>query len=614
MPYVEFDKVDNLDEYARYITKDEKGVEVSGPEGMNDHMAQSIRDEKARFPNSKVKNLAYTIYQSWHPKDSGASPVEKYNEMGKELAERWAPGHMAWVVTHTDKDHIHNHIVICGLHSETGKALNHKKDDIKRLHQVSNDIARENGLPEMKKRVNALEAKLPDAVYKIVANGKKSWMLDMVDKIDFARSASTSFDELVGNLKTLGVDARVEDKNISYFYGDHKKATRGKSLGTKFDKDGLMKAFKENDEKFAKQPGLRERIRADIGAAFDGKGNPLGTPSNLLLESTSHPGLRGKDYGKFTKIDRSRSRTELPAIFDERGGVLYQEMKRAREVSILDYCEQHKIRTKVNEKGQTVLHGKEFVVLGKSEWTNTKNRTKGTIIDFVAIHDETSYLRAVSKINGNPRILLLEPTMGEYKRSYQSFYIPKPKAALPKEATKTLQAFLSSRGMKGEHAESLLKSDRVHVSQDRGIWLMGEKNESALEFREEPNGKWSTKRHGKPSGAFFESITKSKKMVVHRDPFEFVLMKGKGAASPHGGASHFVMLDEGSDHRLNELMAINMHITEVHLAHSARAEEREHDRKMTQEMKTRFNPFDIRVEGIPSDRGLARGRGPEFSL
>ena len=614
MPYVEFQKVDDLDDYARYITKEEKGVEISSPDGAGENMAQEIRNEHSRFPQSRVKNLAYTIYQSWHPEDAGMKTVEEFNALGKKLAERWAPGHMAWVVTHTDKNHVHNHIVICAINSETGKGLVHTRKELKTLHDMSNKLARENGMREMQKRTNDLEAKLPDGVRKLIAKGKKSWVLDMVDKIDYARAASTSFDELRGQLKTLGVDAHIEDKNITYFYGERTKGVRGKSLGTKFDKEGLMNVFKENDEKFAKYPGLRDRIRTDIGAAFDGKGNSLGTPSDLLLESRSHKNLGSKDYGQFTKVERSRARAELPAIFDERGGVLYQEMKRAREVSIFDYCAEHKIKTKMNDKGQTVLAGKEFVVLGKAEWTNTKNSTKGTIIDFVAIHDETSYLRAVAKINKNPRLLLLEPVMGEYKRGFQSFFVPKPRAASPHEARKTLAAFTRARGMATDAAETLLKSDRLHVGHDRSIWLMGDKNESAMEFREEPDGKWRGKRHGKPAGAFFEAIAKGKQIVVHPDPFHFILHHGRGAVSPPGGASHFVMFDAGSSQRLDELLATNHHIAEVHLAHSGRSESQENERKMQRDFAARFNPFDIHVQEFAPARARDKARGPDFSL
>ena len=372
MPIVKQSWVKTPEALEKYLAKDRDAETITtASDGLADEMASAIRDEHAKF-GKNVQNLAITIIQSWHQKESDLYPPEKYNEMGQELAKRIAPGHMAWVVTHTEKNHIHNHIVISSVHSETGKLLKNKHSEIYKLHEANNAIARENGFAVFEKKDRSQETKIPQNVRSMVSRGKESWVFDMIQKVDFARAASTSFDEYVSTLDGLGVRARVEQKNISYTYGDHTKAVRGKTLGNKFNKTGLMKAFKENDERFAKEPGLRDKLRRDLGAAFDGKGNSVGTPSKLLLDSASHPNLGKKDYSQYTKIDRRSRSPELPPIFDERGGILHQEMKKAKSVSILDYVKEHKIQTTMNEKGQTVLRGKEFIVLGdRKTWKNT---------------------------------------------------------------------------------------------------------------------------------------------------------------------------------------------------------------------------------------------------
>ncbi len=616
MAFVELDKVRSPEGMKKYLSKERASPSIeANPEGVTSEMVKEIEAEHARFPKKNLKVLSRTITQSWSPSESNLHSPEKYNQMGRELAEKWAPGHLAWVTTHTDTGHIHNHIVICTVNSETGKILPTKRKDIMRLHKISNEICRENGLSEMGRRVKEPDVNMPKKVRQMVARGRKSWFADLNQKVDFARAATTSFDEYVGVLHELGVQARVENKNISYSYGD-KKGIRGKTLGKNFDKEGLMKAFEENDAKFAKIPGLREQLRGDLRAAFNGKGHPLGTPSDLLLESASYRGGGKKDYSQFTKLDRRQPHADLPAIFDERGGPLYAELKKARGVSILDYCREHKIQTELNKDGKTVLRGRSFVVIEGDTWTNTKNNQKGNIVQFVAIHDETNYVRALAKINKNPRLLLLEAAMGEYKRGYQSFYIPKPKETEKAAAEGALSRLLKSESLPPKAGDALLKTGRVHPGPNGSVWLEGEEKQSAMELRENPNSEWESKRFGKRTGAFFEVLNRSKKLLVFSSPFEFAHFLGQTPNHANKEANILVLFgDEGSEHRLDEILALHTHITEVHLAQSARAERRERDQRLFHDMKRRLDPFSIEVRPLePGGLGKSRGRGPDIGL
>lgn len=616
MAFVRLEKVRTERGLKRYVSKERGSPSVEDKESdVPDEMAREIEAEHARYQRKNLKVLSRTIVQSWSPEESGLYEPEKYNEMGRELAARWAPGHMAWVTTHTDTNNIHNHIVICTVNSETGKILDTKKKDLMRLHQISNEICRENGLSQMGRRVKDLDVNMPDKVRKMVKHGRNSWFADLIQKVDFARAASTSFDEYVGILDELGVRARVENKNISYGYGD-KKAIRGKSLGKNFDKEGLMKAFGENDERFAKVPGLKQQLRGDIRAAYDGKGNSVGAASDLLQRSRSYQGERKKDYGQFTKIDRRNADSDLPAVFDERGGPLYAELKKAKGLQILDYCREHKIKTEVNKDGKTVLKGRSFVVIDGNSWTNTKNDQRGGIVQFVAIHDETTYVRALAKINNNPRLLLFEQALGEYKRGYQSFYIPKPKPQ--KDRTQhALRQVLKSEGVHANAEKSLSQHGGVFAGIDGSLWLMNEKGDAGLEFKEDKtDGKWKAKRHGNSAGLFHESVTKSKRLLVFPDPFTYALFRSQAPSHQHRDASVLVFFGaDDSSRRLDEVLALHTHIAEVFVAQSGKAERHARDEQTFHEMKRRLDPFSIQVQALsPSGLGKERGRGPDIGL
>ncbi|MBK9324295.1 MAG: hypothetical protein IPM97_15330 [Bdellovibrionaceae bacterium] len=261
------------------------------------------------------------------------------------------------------------------------------------------------------------------------------------------------------------------------------------------------------------------------------------------------------------------------------------------------------------------MRGLEFVVVEDKSWTNSKSGRQGTIIDFVKAHKETNELGALAIINKNQKLLLLEQYMGSYQKGVQSFYFPKPKSALPEVAQKTMQSLLRSRGFSESHAASVLKNKSVHVGDNRSVWLMGEKNESALEFKLEPNGEWKQKRHGNPSASFFESLTSSKKMSVHSDPFEFLVLNGSSKAAHTKGANVFVMFDESSEKRMTEVLALNPHIQEVHIMPTQNHKELKQERSFADKMKERFNPFDILVKELSmSDLSHDRTRGHDIGM
>ena len=187
--------------------------------------------------------------------------------------------------------------------------------------------------------------------------------------------------------------------------------------------------------------------------------------------------------------------------------------------------------------------------------------------------------------------------MGEYKRGFQAFYISKPKEAKPLEAKRTLSKFAKAHGLKEDAVDVFHKGKNVHVGIDESVWFFGEKGDSAMEFKPSPDGTWRSKRHGKPSGGFLEKITHSSKMMVFKDPVEFLLFHEKGGATPRGGMSHFVMFDASSSKRLDEILALNSHIKEVHIAQSAPAGAQK-ERNEVHEMNKRFNPFDIHVKEL----------------
>lgn len=113
-----------------------------------DALAEGMLDDNRRSPKGirKDSRLAYHIKLSFSP-DDPVTP-EKVHELGMEFARRITGGEYRFVVTtHTDRHHLHDHIMVCAA-SRYGKHLKAElpKDIIDQWRAVSDEICRREGL------------------------------------------------------------------------------------------------------------------------------------------------------------------------------------------------------------------------------------------------------------------------------------------------------------------------------------------------------------------------------------------------------------------------------------------------------------------------------------
>ena len=116
-------------------------------------------DEKFLLSQSQYHNgvrdvrrkeiIAYQIRQSFKP---GVVTPEKANEIGYELAMRFTKGKYAFTVcTHTDKAHIHNHIIFNAISMDGKKKFRNFYFSGIALRRISDIICFENGLSIIKR-------------------------------------------------------------------------------------------------------------------------------------------------------------------------------------------------------------------------------------------------------------------------------------------------------------------------------------------------------------------------------------------------------------------------------------------------------------------------------
>ena len=131
-------------EQKRYISTYGCDIETADEEFLLSHREYhaNVRDIR------KKEIIAYQIRQSFKP---GEITPEKANEIGYELAMRFTKGDYAFTVcTHTDKEHIHNHIVFNAISMDGKKKFRNFYYSGIAVRRISDILCFENGLSIIK--------------------------------------------------------------------------------------------------------------------------------------------------------------------------------------------------------------------------------------------------------------------------------------------------------------------------------------------------------------------------------------------------------------------------------------------------------------------------------
>ena len=87
--------------------------------------------------------IAYHLRQSFLP---GEITPEEANRLGQELARRFTKGQHAFIVaTHTDKHHVHNHIIISAVNLDCERKFRNFWGSTEAIRRLSDTICLENG-------------------------------------------------------------------------------------------------------------------------------------------------------------------------------------------------------------------------------------------------------------------------------------------------------------------------------------------------------------------------------------------------------------------------------------------------------------------------------------
>jgi hypothetical protein len=232
---------------------------------------------------------AHHVIQSFKP---GEVTPELANQIGQDLAREVAKGHECVVYTHTDKAHIHNHIVINAVSYEDGSKYQSSKKDLYNIREQSDRLCLERGLSVVKEP--SAHTRYTLAEKSLLDKGKDSWKDEIRESIDHIKEKTHSLDDLADQLKKeFAIETKITKKNISFKHPDSERFVRGTKLGLAYEKETLANEFERKIERG------QERGNADISdftrAEYE---RTRGTDERDERTEWSHEKLHQRSHGQ----------------------------------------------------------------------------------------------------------------------------------------------------------------------------------------------------------------------------------------------------------------------------------------------------------------------------
>lgn len=232
---------DRID-YAENGEKTENGEFISSyacdPETAEEEFMLSKREYfelTGRTPKGDV--IAYQVRQSFKP---GEITPEEANQIGYELAMKLTKGNHAFIVaTHTDRAHIHNHIIWNSTDLNCTRKFRNIIGSYLVVQRISDQLCLEHGMSVIKPRPYKDREKFAGFAK------RKTLRSDICEAIDVAITKNPrSFEELLLFLEEAGFEIK-RGKHISLRGEKQKRFARLDSLGAGYSESELRSIFEE---------------------------------------------------------------------------------------------------------------------------------------------------------------------------------------------------------------------------------------------------------------------------------------------------------------------------------------------------------------------------------
>ncbi|MGI6153579.1 MAG: relaxase/mobilization nuclease domain-containing protein [Christensenellaceae bacterium] len=231
---------------------------------------EEMRDTKEMW--RKTGGRQYKHFIQSFPADEVITPAEAHRIAGEWIAKNPVfQGYEVCYATHTDRGHVHTHVVVNSVSFETGKKFRYSKWHLQEMKDLSDKILEKHGKSICRKKdsITAFKIGAYRSIEKAVQGKYTSWLYDTMVAVDKAMAKATGKDEFISIMAGMGYTVVWQDsrKYITFINADGKRV-RDKTLAKTFkipiSKEKLL-------HEFSKKRTTGRNTRTEAGEVRSGR-------------------------------------------------------------------------------------------------------------------------------------------------------------------------------------------------------------------------------------------------------------------------------------------------------------------------------------------------------
>jgi len=356
--------------------------------------------------------IAYYLRQSFIP---GEITPEEANRLGHELAIRFTKGRNAFIVcTHTDKAHVHNHIIVSAVNVDCDRKFRNFWGSTKALRRLNDTLCIQNG-------------------YSIVENPKhhgksyNKWLGDLaglshrerlcyvIDEV--LKQKPESFDALLDMLRQAGYEIKGNLGNPSLRGGDQKRFIRMDTLGPGYSVTELKAVIAGERQHTSKQRQGKTPIQ------------PQRTNQLLIDIQEKLAQGKGAGYAYWAKKFNLKQMAQTVAYLQDHGLMDYGTLSEQAEAASVRYHElTDKIKAAETRMAEIAVMRTQIVNYARTRDTYIAYRKAGYSKQFLAEHEGDILLHKTAKKHFDELGLKKLPTVKALNAEYAALLVEKKAA------------------------------------------------------------------------------------------------------------------------------------------------------------------------------------------